>query len=268
MVLAALITVLLPPIIRHFKQKKNGRKKSPLSLQEKKLYDQAKMSWKDGVYTDALKELNKLISLRRDYVNAYIIRGRIYLEKLQQYQNALEDFRQALKIEPDNKYALFDLGLTYYYLGDLSMAIEWNQKAMDQDPDLIIAIYNHAIYNVDYGAKYNVDSYYREAIELYENVKGRDREFAASAMFNLATLYARLAGEEKNQTTKAGYVKAAIRLLEGAIEKDEATEKEGLERLKKITGEISEQYGKDLEIIHQEPNYKKMIEKWKDRFTN
>jgi tetratricopeptide (TPR) repeat protein len=238
------------------------------SLQLKEFYDEACKLKEDGAYNDALKKLGELISIRDDYVNAYIVRGRIYLENLQQYQNALEDFRQVLKIEPNNKYALFDLGLTYYYLGDLSMAIEWNQKAMDQDPDLIIAIYNHAIYHVDYGAKYNVDSSYREAIELYENVKGRDREFAVSAMFNLAALYARLAEQESNKTTKDQYIKEAVALLDGAIEKDrEKGLEQGLERLKKVTGEIYVPYCKDLKTIYEDPDYQRMIEKWRDDFT-
>ncbi len=232
----------------------------PLSPELKELYDQAVMLWKDGVYTDALIELNKLISVRPDYVNAYIIRGRIFLDNLKQYQNAVVEFKRGLAKDSHNKYLLYNLGLSYYYLGDLNQAIQWNQKAMDQAPDLIIAIYNHAIYYVDYGKKYDDDSYYLKAIELYENVIKRDREFAAAAMFNLAALYARLAKQEKDKNTKDQYVKKAVELLDRSIEK------EGLERLRKVTGEIHVQYGEDLEAIRYDSGYSKMIEIWERRF--
>jgi len=68
------------------------------------------------------------------------MKGRIYLENLKLYQNALDEFKKELEKDPYNKYLLYDLGLTYYYLGDLKQAKEWNQKALDIDPDLIIAI--------------------------------------------------------------------------------------------------------------------------------
>jgi tetratricopeptide (TPR) repeat protein len=231
----------------------------PLSPQEKELYDQAVNLWRDGIYTDALRKLDKLISMRPDYVDAYIVRGRIYLEKLKQYQNAKGEFKSGLAKDPHNKYLLYDLGLTYYYMGDFNQAIQFNDSALAQDPDLIIAIYNHAIYHVEYGEKSKDTSYYRKAIGLYENVIARDREFTVSAMFNLAALYARLTKQEKDKNTKDQYVKKAVELLDRAIDR------EGCERLKKVTGEIHVQYGEDLEAIRHDPDYKRMIEKWWDR---
>jgi tetratricopeptide (TPR) repeat protein len=263
-IVAALITIL-PQVFKHAGPSKHQDVQPndttqveirPLSPQEKELYDQATMLWRDGVYTDALKELNKLISLRPDYVNAYIIKGRIYLDNLKQYQNAVDEFRKGLDKDSHNKYLLYDLGLAYYHLGNLDQAIHFNDLALAQDSDLIIAIYNHAIYHHEYGKKFNDHSYYNKAIDLYENVIKRDREFAASSMFNLAALYARLAKHEKVENTRERYVKRAVELLDRAIEK------EGLERLKKVEGEIPVRHGEDLKAIYQNLDYKKMIEKW------
>jgi len=233
-----------------------------LSTEEKELYTEGTRLWLGGFYNNALKKLEEVLSMKPDYANAHIIRGRIYLENLKQYQNALEEFRKGLDKDSDNKYLLYNLGLTYYYLRDLSLAIEWNQRALDQDPDWIIAIYNSALYHVDYGEKYKDEVSYLKAIDLYENVIERDREFAAAALFNLAALYARLAKQKSDKTTKDQYVKLAVELLDRAIEK------EGVERLKKIAGEISVPYGEDLKAIHEEPAYKAMIGKWKNRFRH
>lgn len=276
-VLGALITVFLPYVLpppsppdRPFKALQpdtTGTEIPPLTPKLHEVYQQAITLWRDSAYPDALKKLDTLISLRPDYVDAYIIRGRIYLENLKQYQNAEVEFKNGLKRDPHNKYLLYDLGLTYYYLGNIKQAIDWNQKALNQDPDLIVAIYNHAIYNVDYGEKHKDDSYYFKAIELYENVIKRDMDFSVSSMFNLAALYARLAKQEKDKNIKDQYVKKAVGLLDTAIEKDtEKGPEQGLQRLKKATGEIPVQYGEDLEAIRHYADYKRMIAKWMDRF--
>jgi tetratricopeptide (TPR) repeat protein len=79
-------------------------------------------------------------SHRPDHINAFIMKERINLENLKLYQNALDEFKKALEKDPYNKYLLYDLGLTYYYLGDIKQAKEWNQKALGIDRDLIIAL--------------------------------------------------------------------------------------------------------------------------------
>jgi tetratricopeptide (TPR) repeat protein len=233
-----------------------------LSAQLKRLYVEADGLRRDGSYTEAIAKLDSLTSRWPDEVNAYIIKGRIYLEGLKQYQNAVVEFQTGLKEDPHNKYLLYDLGLAYYRLEDPRQAIKWNQKALDQDSNLIPVIYNHAIYYVEYGKKYENRSYYDTAIALYNEVINRDQEFAGSAMFNLAALYGRLRKEEKNDSVREHYCKEAVKLLDRAIEK------EGVERYLKVTGKIYERYGEDLEAIRDCPDYKRIDEKWKSRFPN
>lgn len=253
-VLGALITVFLPRVF-------NPDKTPPPSPKEQ--YDRAQRLRDQGAYSEALKLLEELISQQPDYVDAYNLKGRIYLDNFQQYQNAVNEFKRGLKKDPKNKYMLYNLGLSYYWLGDLKQAISFNDSARAQDPDLIIAIYNGALYRVDFGEKYNNgENSYPEAIRLYEIVINLDQEFAAAAMFNLAALHARLARQENNQIVKEQHIKRAIELLDRSIEK------EGPERLKKVTDEISVPYGADLRILDPYPDFKAMIKKWKDRFTS
>jgi tetratricopeptide (TPR) repeat protein len=251
--LAAIIGVL---VANYILQKSAHRSPSPPEL-----YNQALRLWDQGACSDALAMLDEIISKRPDYVDAYNTKGRIYMDCLKQYQNAVDEFKRGLEKDPKDKYLLYNLGLAYAWLGDIKQAMQWNQEALDHDQDFIIAIYNQAINYVDYGKEYKDTTYYFKAIDLYENVINRDQEFVVSAMFNLADLYARLAEQESDSSIKAQYIKNAVELL------DKAIEKEGPERLKKVTGEIYVPYGEDLKAIYSDPGYKKMIEKWKSRFS-
>lgn len=233
----------------------------PLLPAEKEIYDSAITLKEDGAYRDALKKLDRLTVLRPDFANAYIMKGRIFLEKLKQYHRVLEEFKKALRIYPYNTYAQYDLALTYYHLGYLQQAIIWNKKALYQNPEFIIAMYNQAIFYAEYAVKYKKPVYFDGAVRLYQKVIERNKEYAVSAMFNLAALYSRLARNERKQKSKKRYIKDAIKLLDTAIER------EGVERLEKVTGDIHVPYGDDLKEIWDHPAYKKMIAKWKRYFT-
>ena len=233
----------------------------PLLPAERESYDSAIRLKEDGAYSKALKKLDRLTSLRPDFVNAYIVKGRIYLENLKQYHKASEEFKKALALDPYNRYAQYDLALTYYQLGDLDQAIIWNKKALYQDPEFILAMYNQAIFYIEYAVKHKKPAYFDTAIELYQDVIERNKEYAISAMFNLAALYSRLAEKEKNSRTKNHYIREAINLL------DKTIEREGVERLRKITGDIPVRYAGDLKGIRPHLVYKRMIAKWKRHFT-
>lgn len=239
----------------------SGHRRLSLSLHERELFEKAWMAREHGDHPEAIRLLNQLVALQPGYTNAYVSKGRIYLENLKQYSVAANQFKKALDVDPSNRAALYDLGLTYYHMGNLNEAIKWNQKALDKHPDFVAAIYNHAIYCVDYGEKYNNPLYLKKAIKLYKDVVRRDREYAESAMFNLAALYAQFSKREKDRKIRNQYVKEAVSLLDKAIERG------GLERLRKVTGEITVTYGRDLKILHREPAYKRMIVKWKKLFV-
>lgn len=141
--LAALITVYFARFYRQI----------PIS-EPKDLENKAIRLWQEGACSDALAMLEGIISKHPDYVDAYNTKGRIYMDCLKQYSNAIGEFKRGLEKDPKNKYMLYNLGLAYVWLGDIDQAIQWNQKALEQDPDYIIAIYNQAINYVDHGKKY------------------------------------------------------------------------------------------------------------------
>jgi tetratricopeptide (TPR) repeat protein len=229
----------------------------PLSPGQMEILGSAFQLRRIGAYEEALERADLLISHRPDRIEPYILKGTIYLENLKQYESALEQFKRVLDLDPSNRAALYDLGLTYYYMGDLDEAIKWNQGALNRDPDFVLAIYNHGIYCVDYAQKYNKPKYLDEAKRLYKDVITRDQDYAESAMFNLAALYAELYKSEKDRKAKNQYVREAVSLL------DEAIERGGLERLRKVTGQAPVPYGDSLKKISHHPLHKKLIAKWK-----
>ena len=240
------------------KTKEAVPKAKPLSPEEMEILGSAYRLKEIGAYQEAIERANLLISHRPDMVEPYLLKGTIYMENLRQYDRAVDQYKKALRFDRSNRAALYDLGLTYYRMGKLEDAIKWNQKALDQDPDFILAIYNHAIYCFDYGKKHNNPRYFTKAIKLYKDVIRRNQEYAESAMFNLAALYAELYKSEKDQKTKNQYVKEAVSLLDRAIERGR------LERLRKVTGKTPVPYGNSLKKISRHLTYRELIAKWEN----
>jgi tetratricopeptide (TPR) repeat protein len=259
-ILAALITIS-PQVFKN-SENRNQNINRPLTLEEKELYDEAGNLRKAGAYSNALRKLEELISMRRDYVKAYIRSGLIYLENLNQFEDAITKFKMGLALDPVNKYLLYDLGLAYYKLGNFRLAIEYNQKALDCDPDLIIAIYNHGIYHLEYAKKYKESSYYFKAMDYYKDVIARNQDFTSWAMFNLAALYARLANEELDQSTRDAYIDSAVQLLNTFIGREK------LQGLQDVTRESYVPYAEDLDSISHDPRFKSMIKIWEDSLRN
>jgi len=73
-------------------------------------------------YSEAIKELNKAIELKKDYAEAYLNLGMVYLN-LRKYQEAIKFFNQSLN---HNK----KLTSVYYYLGECYKNIDDIDKAL------------------------------------------------------------------------------------------------------------------------------------------
>ena len=72
------------------------------------------------------------------YRNPYFDRGNIYIEK-KEYDKAIEQYRQALRLEPDSAIIHAALGWAYYNVGMLDAAIieaEEVNRLNPNDPEL------------------------------------------------------------------------------------------------------------------------------------
>jgi len=94
---------------------------------------------------------------------------------------AIESYKQAIRIDPDYRDAHFNLGLAYYNSGKYEEKIESYKQAIRIDPD-----YADAHYNL--GNAYGRSGKYEEAIESYRQALRIDPD-DARAHYNLGYVY-------------------------------------------------------------------------------
>jgi len=87
---------------------------------------------RQGRAEEARIELLQAIKLRETNVLNYIVLGNFYAEA-GRYPEATQAFTQALKIQPDNTWAISNLALTYYYSGRRQDAIAVYERLRSPD---------------------------------------------------------------------------------------------------------------------------------------
>lgn len=87
----------------------------------------------DGELDNAIAEYNQAIQLDPALVDAYNNRGNAYAEKGDQVR-AIEDFDKAIELKPDHVAAYFNRGLSYQLGGYPEKALEDYQEALKLDP--------------------------------------------------------------------------------------------------------------------------------------
>jgi tetratricopeptide (TPR) repeat protein len=92
-------------------------------------------------------------------------------------QEAIDEYKQTIKIKPDYADAYINLGVTYYKLGRHQDAIEAYKQAIRIKPDFVLAHYN-------LGVAYLVTGDKESALEEYKILKTLDTE-QANKLFNL-----------------------------------------------------------------------------------
>ena len=85
-------------------------------------------------YDDAVRDFDRALQIRPDYVEAYNNRGTAYID-LGQYARALKDFDAAIRIDPKDSMAVFNHGLANDALGAHAQAIADFDKAAGLKPD-------------------------------------------------------------------------------------------------------------------------------------
>jgi tetratricopeptide (TPR) repeat protein len=114
----------------------------------------------------------------------YINRGNAYTD-LRWYHYAIEDYRTAIKLNPDNPKAYYNMGLAYDEKGSINEASYYYQQALKLKPD-----YPQALSNL--GIIYGKTGRFEEATELFKkalNIAPDD----TITLFNLGLAYEELA---------------------------------------------------------------------------
>lgn len=115
-----------------------------------------------GRYQDAIDDYKQAIRIKPDYANAHYNLGVTY-GKLERWQGAIESFKQAIIIKPDDAKAHCNLGLAYGELGRYRDAVESYKQAIRINPDYTVAHFN-------LGVCYGKLGRWQEAVEAYKQV--------------------------------------------------------------------------------------------------
>jgi len=83
---------------------------------------------------EAIEYLTEAIRLQPDNRYAYLLRGGAYY-KLKRDELAVEDFSEAIRLEPDNAHAYTFRGFAYAYLKEYDLAIRDFDKAITLKPE-------------------------------------------------------------------------------------------------------------------------------------
>lgn len=98
-----------------------------------------------------------------------------------QIEDAIAEFEEAIRLDPDNALAHFNLGVAYQYQGKLDQAVAEYQEAISIDPDYAEAHNNLGIAYDDQGKPDEAIAEYQEAIRINPDY--------ALAHYNLALAY-------------------------------------------------------------------------------
>jgi len=135
---------------------------------------------KSDRYEEAIEAYKQAIRIDPDYADAHLNLGAVY-KKSGMYKEAMEAYKQAIRIDPDYANIHNGLGVAYDESGMYKEAMEAYKQALRIDPD-----YANAYYNL--GVAYAKSGMYKEGREACKQAIRIDPAFA-EAHYNLGATY-------------------------------------------------------------------------------
>src|SRR5215510_13623432 len=123
-------------------------------------YKRANGYYERGQYDRAIEDYNQAIRLNPNHANAFSNRGVAYGRK-GDYDRAVENYDEAIRLNPKHAAALYGRGNAYRRKGDYDRAIENYDEALRLNPKHANALYNR-------GNAYRHKGDYDRAIENYD----------------------------------------------------------------------------------------------------
>lgn len=108
-------------------------------------YNRAIARVKLGEYWPAIDDVTKVIYLDPTNDRAFYLRGLIYSENLNDYETGINDFTEAIRLNPRIAAPYFKRGNARYRIGDRERAIDDYNQAIDIDPNDPEPYYNRGI---------------------------------------------------------------------------------------------------------------------------
>ena len=95
-------------------------------------------------YTQAISDFNEALKLNPEDSEAYNSRGLVYYSQ-GDHSRAISDYSRAIELSPNFSQAHTNLGNAYYLMGDYNRAILNYDKAITLDPEYGLAYYNRGL---------------------------------------------------------------------------------------------------------------------------
>ena len=92
-------------------------------------------------YDDAVEAYRQAVRINPENAQAWVDLGVDYVN-LNRYDDAMEAYRQALRINPEDTEAWFDLGFAYGLSGDRIATLDTIRKLQRLDPAMADKLYN------------------------------------------------------------------------------------------------------------------------------
>jgi len=112
--------------------------------QEKELFDDGVLLFKQDRYQEAIDKFSGLIEIAPGNPDAYKNRGVCYM-KLEKYDPAIADFEKAKELFPELKGLYSNLGVAWYYKKEYEKAVKNYDIEIEMAPDNYIAHFNRAL---------------------------------------------------------------------------------------------------------------------------
>ncbi len=133
-----------------------------------------------GHYEEAIDAYQRAARIDPTNPEVYNDLGNAYFATMQ-IDKARDLYRKTLKLAPDHAWAMNNLGYTYFATKEYESAVQWFQRALTREPDHLFARMNLAVTYHDMGA---YDAAIRELKRLLE-----DHPKTAKAYYNLGLSY-------------------------------------------------------------------------------
>jgi tetratricopeptide (TPR) repeat protein len=95
-------------------------------------------------FEKAIEDFEEAIKLNPNYADVYRDRGNAY-RRLEQYERAIEDYDKAIELNPEYALAYNHRGSTYHMLKQYEKALEDYNKAIELDPEYALAYRNRGL---------------------------------------------------------------------------------------------------------------------------
>ncbi|MFA6925202.1 MAG: tetratricopeptide repeat protein [Bacteroidales bacterium] len=145
----------------------DGAKKYPLNSEAHSQVASAKMKIKD--YEGVIEAATKAININKNCINALYNRGMSFYY-LKKYNEAIQDYTDAIRIKPQYIEVYNNRGLARQYVNDIKGAIEDYSKAIELKPDYMEAYINRGALKSNTGDfQGSLEDYYK-GLALNPNV--------------------------------------------------------------------------------------------------